>query len=91
MLSCFNIPAGKAHDHDKLAVNIEITAYKGSDFIFALLPPQPLFSMIYAICSILEGVCKYLLVDLFEVLNLGLFLYVKYHLFILENSDGEIV
>jgi hypothetical protein len=91
MLSCFNITAGKAHDHDKLAVNIEITAYKGSDFIFALLPPQPLFPMIYAICSILEGVCKYLLVDLFEVLNLGLFLYVKYHLFILENSDGEVV
>jgi len=91
MLSCFNIPAGKAHDHDKLAVNIEITAYKGSDFIFALLPPQPLFSMIYPKCSMLEGVCKYLLVDLFEVLNLGLFLYVKYHLFILENSDGEVV
>lgn len=53
MLSSLYVSTSETHNHNKLAIDIEIATDNGSNFILTLLSPQPLFTVINSVCSVL--------------------------------------
>ena len=53
MLSSLYVSTSETHNHNKLAIDIEIATDNGCNFILALLSPQPLFTVINSVCSVL--------------------------------------
>lgn len=81
----------EADDQDVLPIKIEVHAKQCCDFILALLAPESLLPMIDPVCTVVERVCEDLFVDFAQVLDLRLLLNVKHHLFVLKDSDREVI
>ena len=91
MLAGFDSPTCEAHDHQVLPVEVKVYTEQSCDLILALLPPETFLPVIEPIGPVCQGVGKDLLVDLPQVLDLGLLLDIEYHLLVFEDPDREII
>jgi len=91
MLSDLYRSTGEAYDQQHLAIDIKVDSDEGRYLILCLLSPEPLLATVNPVGTIDKRVAKDLLVDLPEVLNLGLLIDVEDHLFPLEDADREVV
>lgn len=87
MLACLNCPTCESYDHQVLPVQVKIHTEQSCDLVLALLPPETFLPMIEPIGTVGQGVGKDLLVDLPQVLDLGLLLDIEYHLLVFEDPD----
>jgi hypothetical protein len=87
MLAGLDCPACEAHDHQVLPVQVKIHTEESRDLVLALLPPETLLPVIESIGPVCQGIGKDLLVDLPQVLDLGLLLDIEYHLLVFEDPD----
>jgi hypothetical protein len=85
MLAGLDCPACEAYDHDVLPVKVKVDTEESRDLVLALLPPETLLTVIESIGPVGQGVCKDLLIDLPQVLDLGLLLDIEYHLLVFED------
>jgi hypothetical protein len=87
MLAGLDCPACEAYDHQVLPVQVKVHTEQSRDLILALLPPETFLPMIESIGAVCQGVGKDLLVNLPQVLDLGLLLDIEYHFLVFEDSD----
>jgi len=91
MLACLDCPTCEAYDHQVLPIEVKVHPEQSRDLVLALLPPETLLTVIEPIGTVGKGVGKYLLVDLSQVLDLGLLLDIEYHFLVFEDPDREII
>jgi hypothetical protein len=87
MLASLDCPACEAYDHQVLPVEVKVYSEQSRDLVLALLPPETFRPVIESIGPVGQGVGKDLLVDLPQVLDLGLLLDIEYHLLVFEDPD----
>jgi hypothetical protein len=91
MLSGLDSPTCEAYDHQVLTVKVKVHTEQSRDLVLALLPPETFLPVIQAIGPVAQGVGKDLLVDLPQVLDLGLLLDIEYHFLVFEDPYREII